>query len=82
MVEKVKLCIYTVSNRWKLRPLPFHIALNDLFLKSEDDNMNTDRDDTTPHSCAEDTSSIITELQRIAKNFLVGMKIIIRKLIL
>ena len=61
--------MYTVPQRRKLRPLRFHIALNDLFLECEDDNLNSDRDDITTHSCAEDVSSIITHLQSIAKKY-------------
>ena len=37
-----------------------------MFLECEDYNINSNADDTTPYSCAEDMSSVITELQRIA----------------
>ena len=47
--------------------LLFNIDLTDLFLECEDDNITSYTDDTTPYSCAQDISSVISELQRIAK---------------
>ena len=49
--------------------LLFNIDLIDLFLECEDDNITSYADDTTPYSFAQDISSIISELQRIAKKF-------------
>ena len=51
-----------------LGSLLFNIDLIDLFLECEDDNISSYADDTTPYSCAQDISSVISELQRIAKN--------------
>ena len=48
-------------------PLLFNIDLADLFLECEDDNTTIYADDTTLYSCAQDLSSVISELQRIAK---------------
>ena len=45
------------------------IDLTDLFLECENDNISSYADDTTPYSCAQDISSVISELQRITKNF-------------
>ena len=39
----------------------------DLFLECEDDKITSYVDDTTPYSCAQDISSIISKLQRIAE---------------
>ena len=50
-----------------LGPLLFNIDLIDLFLQCEDDNISSYADDTTPYCCAQDISSVISELQRIAK---------------
>ena len=50
-----------------LGPLLFNIDLIDLFLECEDDNITSYADDTTPSSCPQDISSVISELQRIAK---------------
>ena len=47
--------------------LLFNIDLIDLFLECEDDNITSYADDTTPYSYAQDLSSVIYELQRIAK---------------
>ena len=47
-------------------PLLFIIDLIDLFLKCEDDNINSYADDTTLYYCVKDMSSVITELRRIA----------------
>ena len=44
--------------------LPFNIDLIELFLEGEDNNVNSYVDDTTPYSCAEEISFVITELQR------------------
>ena len=49
-----------------LLSLLFNIDLIDLFLECEDDNFTSYADDTTP--CAQDVSSVISELQGIAKN--------------
>ena len=38
-------------------------------LECDDDNITSYADDTTPYSSAQDTSSVISELQRIAKKF-------------
>ena len=43
--------------------LPFNIDLIELFLEGEDNNVSSYVDDT-PYSCAEEISSVITELQR------------------
>ena len=58
--------MYGVPQGSVLGPLLFNIDLIHLFLECEDDNINSYADDTTPFSCAEDMSSVITELQRIA----------------
>lgn len=42
-----------------------------------DDKIHSYADDTTHYSCAEDMSSEITELQRIANKFSSGLKIMI-----
>ena len=63
-------------------PLLFKIDLIDLFFKCEDDNITSYAYDTAPYSYAQDISSIISELQRIAKKILIGVEIIIQKLIL
>ena len=60
-----------------LGPLLFNIDLIDLLLECEDDNVSSYADDTTPYSCARDISSVISELQRIAKKVLIGVEIII-----
>ena len=44
-----------------------NIYLIKFFLGFKDDNINTCADNTGSYSCAEDMSSIINELQRIAK---------------
>ena len=51
-----------------LGSLLFNIDLIDLFLECEDDNSSY-ADDTTPYSCAQDISSVISELRKITKNF-------------
>ena len=58
--------MYGVPQGSVLGPLLFNIDLIDLFLECEDDNINSYADDTTPYSCAEDMSSVFTDLQRIA----------------
>ena len=50
-----------------LGPLLFNIDLIDLFLVFEGDNITSYADEATPYSCAQDISSVISELQRIAK---------------
>ena len=57
----------TVSHSSVLRPLLFNINLIDLFLECEDDNISSYANDTNPYSCAQDLSSVISELQRITK---------------
>ena len=52
-----------------LGPLLFNIDLIDLFLECKDDNISSYADDTTSHSCTQYISSVISELQRIAKKF-------------
>ena len=47
--------------------LLFNVDLIDLLFECEDDNTSSYADDTTPYSCAQDVSSVISELQRIAK---------------
>ena len=49
-----------------LRPLLFNTDLTDLFFECEDDNINNYTDDTPSCSCAENMSTVIPELQRIA----------------
>ena len=58
---------YDVPQGSVLGPLLFNIDLIDLFLECEDDNISSYADDTTPYSCAQDISSVISELRRIAK---------------
>ena len=53
-----------------LGPLLFNIDLTDLCLECEDDNISSHADDTTPYSCAQNISSVISELQRITKQIL------------
>ena len=52
-----------------LGPLLFDIDLIDLFVECEDDNISSYADDTIPCSLAQGISSVISELQSIAKNF-------------
>ena len=66
MVEKVKFK-YGVPQGSVPGPILFNIVLTDLFLECEDDNISSYADDTTPYSCTQDISSVISELQRIAK---------------
>ena len=66
MVEKVKFK-YGVPQGSVPGPVLFNIVLTDLFLECEDDNISSYADDTTPYSCAQDISSVISELQRITK---------------
>ena len=60
-----------------LGSLLFNIDLIDLFLECEDDIISSYADDTTAYSCAQDISSVISGLQRIAKKILIGVEIII-----
>ena len=53
---------YGVPQGSVLRSLLFNISLTDLFLECADDNVNSYADDTTTYSCAEDMSSVISEL--------------------
>ena len=57
-----------------LGSLLFNIDLIDVFLECEDDNISSYADDTTPYSCAQDISSVISELQKLLKNFLIGVE--------
>ena len=50
-----------------LGPVLFNINLIDFFLEFEDDSIKNYVDDTTRYFCAEDMSSVVTELQKIAK---------------
>ena len=50
-----------------LKSLLFNIDLIGLFFECEDDNITSFAHDTIPYSCAQDISSVISELQRIAK---------------
>ena len=50
-----------------LGSLLFNISLIDWFLECVDDNITSYADGTTPYSCSQDISSVISELQRIAK---------------
>ena len=58
---------YGVSQGSVLGPLLFNIDLIDLFLECEDDNISRYADGTTPYSCLQDISFVISELQRIDK---------------
>ena len=60
---------YGVPQSSAFGPLLFNIDLIDLFLECENDNISSYADDTTLYSCAQDTSSVVSELQRIAKKF-------------
>ena len=60
-----------------LGTLLFNIDLIDLFLECEDGNITSYADDTTPYFCAQDISSVISEVQRIAKKFSIVVEIII-----
>ena len=55
-----------VLHGFVLGPLLFNIDLVDLFLECEDGNITRYAGDTTPYSYAQDISSVISELQRIA----------------
>ena len=61
---------YGVPQGSVLGPLLFNIDLTDLRLECEDDNISSHADDTTPYSCAQNISSVISELQRITKQIL------------
>ena len=60
---------YGVPHGSVLGQLLFNIDLIDLFLECEDDNISSYADDTTSYSCAQDISSVISDLQRIAKRY-------------
>ena len=47
--------------------LLFNIDLIDVFLECEDDNITSYGEGSTPYFCAQDISSVISELRRIAK---------------
>ena len=66
MVEKVKFK-YGVPQGSVPGPILFNIELTDLFLECADDNISGYADDTTLYSYTQDISSVISELQRIAK---------------
>ena len=53
-----------------LGPLLFNIDLIDLLFECEDDSITSFAHDTIPYPCAQDISSVISELQRISKKFL------------
>ena len=50
-----------------LGPLLSNIDLTNLFLACEDDSITSYAKDTTPFFCEQDTSSVISEYQRISK---------------
>ena len=60
---------YGVPQGSMLGPLLLNIEMIDLILECKDDNITSYADDTTPYSCAEVISSVISKLQRIAKKF-------------
>ena len=68
---------YGVSQGSVIGLLLFNIDLTDLFLECENDNISSYADDTTPYSCAQDISSVISELQRIAKKISIDVELII-----
>ena len=59
---------YGVPQGSVLGLLLFNIDLTELFLECEHGNITSYADDTTRYSCAQDISSVISELQRIGKN--------------
>ena len=61
---------YGVPQGLVLGLLLFNIDLIHLFLEREYDHIISYADDTTPYSCTQDISSVISELQRIAKKTL------------
>ena len=57
---------YGVPQGSVLGPLLFNIDLIDLFLECKDDNISSYADDTTPYSCLQDISFVISELRKFA----------------